>query len=74
MSSARRQPVILLAEDSEDDAFFFRWTLQKAGLKCQVVHATDGALTSHGASHVPLHSTARFPGSHFAFTSQLAAA
>lgn len=43
MSSALVRPVVLLAEDSEDDAFFFRWSLQKAGLKCHLVHATDGA-------------------------------
>lgn len=42
MSSALKHPILLLAEDSEDDAFFFRWTLQKAGLKCDLVHAADG--------------------------------
>lgn len=43
MSSAATKPVVLLAEDSEDDAFFFRWTLQKTGLKCDLLHASDGA-------------------------------
>lgn len=38
-----KRPIVLLAEDSEDDAFFFRWTLQKAGLQCELVHAADGA-------------------------------
>lgn len=34
---------LLLVEDSEDDAFFFRWTLRKCGVPCEVVHLTDGA-------------------------------
>lgn len=38
-----RRPIVLLAEDSEDDAFFFRWTLKKAGLDCELHHAADGA-------------------------------
>ena len=42
MSSAPAKPVVLLAEDSEDDAFFFRWNLQKAGLACDLIHASDG--------------------------------
>ena len=43
MSSAPRRPIVLLAEDSEDDAFFFRWSLKKCGIICDLVHATDGA-------------------------------
>lgn len=43
MSSEPKRPIVLLAEDSEDDAFFFRWSLQKCGIKCDLVHATDGA-------------------------------
>jgi len=35
-------PRVLLVEDSEDDAFFFRWTLEKCGLPCDVVHVGDG--------------------------------
>lgn len=42
MSVDPKGPVVLLAEDSEDDAFFFRWTLKKAGLKCDLIHAADG--------------------------------
>jgi CheY-like chemotaxis protein len=34
---------VLLVEDSEDDAFFFRWTVQKSGLACDLVHAGDGS-------------------------------
>lgn len=43
MPHATTRPIVLLAEDSEDDAFFFRWTLKKCGLECQLVHALDGA-------------------------------
>lgn len=37
------RPIVLLIEDSEDDAFFFRWTLDKCGFPCDVIHAVDGA-------------------------------
>ncbi|MGH7957891.1 MAG: response regulator [Opitutaceae bacterium] len=43
MSSTLSRPLVLLVEDSEDDAFFFRWTLDKCGFACEVVHAIDGA-------------------------------
>ncbi len=36
-------PNILLVEDSEDDAFFFRWTLQKSGVRHELTHVADGA-------------------------------
>lgn len=42
MSSPRNRPVVLLAEDSEDDAFFFRWTLKKSELECDLIHVSDG--------------------------------
>ena len=42
MSSTLQRPLVLLVEDSEDDAFFFRWTLHKCGLECDLVHAADG--------------------------------
>lgn len=44
MSIAQR-PIVLLVEDSEDDAFFFRHTLKKAGLPCRLVHLDDGGRT-----------------------------
>ena len=43
MSSPLPRPLVLLVEDSEDDAFFFRWTLDKCGYECDVIHAVDGA-------------------------------
>lgn len=43
MSRTPSCPLVLLVEDSEDDAFFFRWTLEKCGFPCDVVHAVDGA-------------------------------
>jgi CheY-like chemotaxis protein len=42
MLQSSKRPLILLAEDSEDDAFFFRWTLQKCGFDCELVHAVNG--------------------------------
>jgi len=33
---------VLLVEDSEDDAFFFRWTLRKCDMPVEVVHVADG--------------------------------
>ena len=43
MPSQFSRPLVLLVEDSEDDAFFFRWTVEKCGFSCEVVHAADGA-------------------------------
>ncbi len=43
MPHSSKRPIVLLAEDSEDDAFFFRWTLEKCGLDCELVRASDGA-------------------------------
>ncbi len=43
MPNSPKRPIVLLAEDSEDDAFFFRWTLEKCGLECDLVRASDGA-------------------------------
>ena len=37
-----KNPVVLLVEDSDDDAFFFRRTLQKSGMTCAVHHLTNG--------------------------------
>src|SRR5436190_13912843 len=36
------RPSILLVEDSEDDAFFFRRTLRRSGYEGQFVHVDDG--------------------------------
>ena len=43
MSSNLPRPLVLLVEDSEDDAFFFRWTLDKCEMQCEIVHVVDGA-------------------------------
>jgi CheY-like chemotaxis protein len=37
------KPNLLLVEDSEDDAFFFKRTLQKSRNNCAVYHVTNGA-------------------------------
>jgi CheY-like chemotaxis protein len=36
-------PTVLLVEDSEDDAYFFKRTLQKSGHTCTLYRANDGA-------------------------------
>lgn len=44
MSTSTTRPVVLLVEDSDDDAFFFRHALKKTGFQCTLVHAADGAI------------------------------
>jgi CheY-like chemotaxis protein len=43
MPSHSQRPYVLLVEDSEDDAFFFRWSLSKCGVTCDLTHVADGA-------------------------------
>lgn len=38
-----KSSIILLVEDSDDDAFFFGRALEKSGLKCSLHHVPDGA-------------------------------
>jgi CheY-like chemotaxis protein len=42
MFSSAQSPLVLLIEDSDDDAFFFRWTVRRAGIACTITHITDG--------------------------------
>jgi DNA-binding response OmpR family regulator len=42
MPFSSRPARILLVEDSEDDAFFFRWTLQKSSVPNELIHLADG--------------------------------
>lgn len=42
MSSPSPRPRVLLAEDSDDDAFFFRWALQKNDIACDLERVFDG--------------------------------
>ena len=37
-----QRPIVLLVEDSEDDAFFFRHALKKTGAPCALFHVADG--------------------------------
>jgi DNA-binding response OmpR family regulator len=37
------RPRVLLVEDSDDDAFFFQWTLHKGLIDCEISHIVDGA-------------------------------
>ena len=43
MLTERTGPHLLLVEDSDDDAYFFRRTLQKSGIACTMHHVVDGA-------------------------------
>ena len=38
-----KTPFLLLVEDSDDDAFFFRRTMEKSGVTCRLHHVTNGA-------------------------------
>lgn len=53
MSSTPALPLVLLVEDSEDDAFFFSRALRKTGLECTLRHLRDGvgALRYFGAAY-----------------------
>lgn len=42
MPVSHLRPHVLLVEDSEDDAFFFRHALKKSALPCSLFHVADG--------------------------------
>lgn len=43
MPKATKNPNLLLVEDSDDDAFFFKRTLKISGATCSLHHLTNGA-------------------------------
>ena len=43
MPTKRKNPMILLVEDSEDDAYFFKRAFEKSGAACSLRHVTNGA-------------------------------
>jgi len=43
MQTDTSKPLVLLVEDSDDDAFFFKRTFQKSGANCLLHHVLDGA-------------------------------
>lgn len=43
MQKETKPPMLLLVEDSEDDAYFFTRTLQRSGITCSLHHVLDGA-------------------------------
>lgn len=61
MYSQPPRPLVLLVEDSEDDAFFFRWTLDKCGFPCDVVHAVDGEAAMQHLAAARSADGGRFP-------------
>jgi CheY-like chemotaxis protein len=44
IAANKGEPLIFLAEDSEDDAFFFQRAFQKARLGCSLLHAQNGKI------------------------------
>ena len=42
MAADNSQRIVFLADDSEDDAFFFQRALRKANVGCSLRHATNG--------------------------------
>jgi DNA-binding response OmpR family regulator len=42
MASSALHPFILLVEDSDDDAFFFRRTVDRSGYPCRIVQVSTG--------------------------------
>jgi DNA-binding response OmpR family regulator len=42
MNPAEHPFLVLLVEDSDDDAFFFHLALRKTGVNCRVIHLSDG--------------------------------
>jgi CheY-like chemotaxis protein len=60
MPKDNKTPFLLLVEDSEDDAFFFRRTMEKSGVTCRLHHVTNGAEAvdflqeaAHGKGELP---------------------
>jgi CheY-like chemotaxis protein len=52
MSEGTQQPNVLLVEDSEDDAFFFRRAMKRVGIPCEFIHVWDGgAATAYLKDH-----------------------
>jgi CheY-like chemotaxis protein len=44
ITPAHAKPVILLAEDSDDDAYFFERAFGRAALTCQLLRASNGKI------------------------------
>jgi CheY-like chemotaxis protein len=41
--NAINKPMVLLVEDSEDDAYLFNWRFEQSGATCAVEHVLDGS-------------------------------
>jgi len=61
MSREPDHPTLLLVEDSEDDAFFFRRALQKSGVGCSFHHVTNGAKAIEFLKNASASAEARLP-------------
>ena len=61
MGSNISKPLVLLVEDSEDDAFFFKRTLQKSGANCFLRHVLDGAAAIGVLKQASISDALEFP-------------
>jgi CheY-like chemotaxis protein len=57
----RKKPIVLLVEDSDDDAFLFKWTLRKSGLDCGVDHVVDGKVAIEYLKKASTSESSAFP-------------
>jgi CheY-like chemotaxis protein len=55
------KPLVLLVEDSEDDAYFFKRTFKKSGAHCNLQHAVDGSAAVEVIKQTATSDQARFP-------------
>ena len=61
MERENKAPTVLLVEDSDDDAFFFRRTLQKSGATCEICHVCNGAEAVDYLKNISLSEKQDFP-------------
>ena len=61
MPTDTSRPLVLLVEDSEDDAFFFKRTFQKSGANCLLHHVLDGAAAVGVLKQAAVSDALQFP-------------
>src|SRR5712672_1771363 len=61
MQTDTSKPLVLLVEDSDDDAFFFKRTFQKSGANCFLHHVQDGAAAVGVLKQASISDALQFP-------------